>query len=331
MRSTLLPTNDLVFKLLFARPGSERALINLLSDVLRPASPITSVQVLNPAVEPQTLREKAIVLDLLVRLADGARVNVEMQAALLPGFADRMLLYWARAYAAQAVRGSEYAELAPTFSIIFTCFAEVGEDRLHSVHRLMNARGRVFSDKLRLHVIALPLRDKPEALGEGEGALLAWASFLGATTDEEVKEALMNNPNLEPAAEALLRLSADQEVQQLAEERERALLGLSVTMGAARREGKAEGEAIGLAKGKAEGEAIGLAKGKAEGEAIGLAKGEAKALRDVLIQFIARRFGPSSASALAQIDAASYAQLARWVDRMFDADTLDALLAEPSA
>jgi predicted transposase/invertase (TIGR01784 family) len=249
MRSTLLPTNDLVFKLLFGRPGSERALINLLSDVLRPASPIAAVQVLNPAVEPQTLREKAIVLDLLVRLADGTRVHVEMQTAQIPGFTDRMLLYWARAYAAQAVRGSQYTDLAPAISIIFTCFADAADERLHDVYRLMGLRGRVFSDKQRLHVIALPLRDRPGALGEGEEALLAWANFLGATTDEEVKEAVMSNPNLEPAAEALLRLSADEEVQQLAEERERALIGYAVTMGAAR----AEGRALGRAEGRAEG------------------------------------------------------------------------------
>ncbi len=50
MRSTLDPTLDIIFKMLFAR--DEAQLIALLTAVLRPARPIAKVQVRNPEVAP---------------------------------------------------------------------------------------------------------------------------------------------------------------------------------------------------------------------------------------------------------------------------------------
>ncbi|MBI2373596.1 MAG: PD-(D/E)XK nuclease family transposase, partial [Deltaproteobacteria bacterium] len=47
MRSTLDPTLDVVFKMLFAAPENRDILIALLTAVLRPASPIRSVEVRN--------------------------------------------------------------------------------------------------------------------------------------------------------------------------------------------------------------------------------------------------------------------------------------------
>ena len=50
MRSTLDPTLDVVFKILFARPENRDVLIALLTAVLRPRSPITEVEVVNPDI-----------------------------------------------------------------------------------------------------------------------------------------------------------------------------------------------------------------------------------------------------------------------------------------
>ncbi len=80
-RSTLDPKLDVVFKLLFAKPSNKRLLISLLTAILEPASPIVDVEVLDPEVAKETVAAKGTLLDLLVRLLDGRRVNLEIQAS----------------------------------------------------------------------------------------------------------------------------------------------------------------------------------------------------------------------------------------------------------
>jgi len=104
VRSTLDPTLDLVFKKLFAHPQNRAALISLLTAVLRPSQPITDVYVEDPEVRPEQVGDKNIYLDILVRLRDGSRFNVEMQAEKRPAFRERSLFYWAKVYGSQLER-----------------------------------------------------------------------------------------------------------------------------------------------------------------------------------------------------------------------------------
>tara|TARA_R110001599_G_scaffold60939_2_gene169239 strand:- start:1164 stop:1382 length:219 start_codon:yes stop_codon:yes gene_type:complete len=69
MSELLDPTNDYVFKRLFAEAPD--LLVDLIND-LRPDLPdIASVEILNPNIEPTELTGKYIILDVLAR--DGAR------------------------------------------------------------------------------------------------------------------------------------------------------------------------------------------------------------------------------------------------------------------
>lgn len=80
-----------------------------------------------------------------------------------------------------------------------------------------------------------------------------------------------------------------------------------------------------FAKGRMKGEAEGEAKGRMKGEAEGEAKGEVKSLKRLLT----RRFGPLPKWATARIDAAKMDQLDAWLDGIFDADSLEALIGPP--
>lgn len=91
MRSTLDPTLDVVFKLLFGSASNRDALIDLLTAVLRPRVPITSVEVLNPEVSREQANDRGIVLDLLVSFEDGTQVDLEMQTTRREGFRNRAL------------------------------------------------------------------------------------------------------------------------------------------------------------------------------------------------------------------------------------------------
>lgn len=139
MRSTLDPTLDIVFKMLFASPESTDTLIALLTAVLRPVSAISSAEVLNPEVTREQVDDKGIVLDILVRLQSGARLNVEMQAQNRAAFAGRALYYWARLFGGQLERGQPYLELVPVTSVLFLDYSQLEGSRLHSTFRILES------------------------------------------------------------------------------------------------------------------------------------------------------------------------------------------------
>ena len=101
MPKLLDPKLDVVFKILFASEQNRDLLISLLTAVLRPSSPIVSVEVLNPEMPKELVTDKGAVLDLRVRLADARLVDVEMQSSVHEGLRSRALYYWARMYCSQ--------------------------------------------------------------------------------------------------------------------------------------------------------------------------------------------------------------------------------------
>lgn len=76
MTDLLDPTNDYVFKRLFAEAPD--LLVDLIND-LRPDLPnIESVEILNPNIEPSELTGKYIILDVLAKDGDGHCYNVKI-------------------------------------------------------------------------------------------------------------------------------------------------------------------------------------------------------------------------------------------------------------
>lgn len=245
----LAPSVDVVFKLLFTRHAdSAEALIGLLTAVLRPKQAIAQIEVQNPAIGAGELEDKDIVLDILVRLADGTTLNVEMQARKLEGYRERLLFYWARAYGQLLGMGEGYTRLRPTVVIAFLGYREADNPRFHSVFRLLEAEThRPYSDALSLHLVQLPLLGElTERDGRDEGALVHWSRFFAARTGEEAEAAAMNDPAVSKANAILRRLTGDPDVQELARRRELAQAARLITYGAIREEARQEGEERGL-------------------------------------------------------------------------------------
>ena len=257
MRTTLDPTLDVVFKMLFGSRASRGALVDLLTAVLRPPRPITDVRVLNPEVGREQVEDKGIVLDLLVEFDDGTRVDVEMQVARRAGLRRRAVYYWARLFSGQLERGQPYTALRPVISVLFLDYIELDTPRFHSTFRIMEAHDHlVFSNVLELHVIELPKRAR--AARQDERPLLDWSRFLGAKTDEEVKEACMSNPAIAKANELRKDLAASPTVQELVRQRQLALDTYRIEMSAAKDEGREEGKEEGRQMGQVEGLRFGI-------------------------------------------------------------------------
>jgi len=109
MSELLNPTNDYVFKRLFAEAPD--LLLTLIND-LRPDLPdITGVEVLYPGIEASELTGKYIILDVLARDGQGHCYNLEVQVRRYGAWHKRGLFYLARTLGMQLGSGEDYGEL----------------------------------------------------------------------------------------------------------------------------------------------------------------------------------------------------------------------------
>lgn len=249
-RHTLDPKLDVVFKLLFAKPSNKRLLISLLTAILEPASPIVDVEVLDPEVAKESVAAKGTMLDLLVGLSDGRRVNLEIQASPRNWSMSRGIFYCARVFAGQLSRGDHYDELNPVVGIFILNFNALSGARYHSKFNLLEVHDHSkLGEDLTIHVIELP--KLPEGAPAPEAPLVVkWGRFLAARSDEELEQIAMNDPIFGEAKEALEELSQDPRARQIAEERWRGEVNYRLTIAKERREGRAEGREEGREEGR---------------------------------------------------------------------------------
>jgi predicted transposase/invertase (TIGR01784 family) len=178
--------------------------------------------------------------------------------------------------------------------VLITSFSELAGRRFHSTFRAQERHdGEALTDHLELHVLELPKLQAAIDRND-EPNLTAWATFLAATTDEELNALAMENPVLKQAKDALDRLSADPAARDRAEQREMALLTYEAGLAKVRREGREEGKAEGREEGKAE----------------------------LFRHLLTLKFGTLPAKLTARVANASGAELLRWSERVLTADTL---------
>ena len=286
MSELLDPTNDYVFKRLFAEAPD--LLVDLIND-LRPDLPnITSVEILNPNIEPTELTGKYIILDVLARDGDGHCYNVEVQVRRYGAWHKRGLFYLARTLGTQLGAGEDYQELRASVGLHlldFDLFTEKAAEREQAVWRFEMRDERqpdvTLGNILQMNLIEL---NKADRLGLPEGPLRAWITFFKHWQEELT----MANVAHEPVKKAMSRireLSADEETRRLAFVRERALRDEVSLLNDARRE---------------------------------------EAQR-ILQRLLTKRCGDLPEWVIQRLDAANAQQLEGWTDEILVANTLDEL------
>jgi len=242
MAHTLSPRNDVVFKLLFADARNRDLLLSLLNAVLQPPRPIVSVDVVNPEIQRDAVDDRGLVLDILAVHGDGTRTDVEMQSYLQPALPGRALYHWARLFRHGIGRGDDYAALRPCRVVFLLAHRQLPGARVHSTFRALEVHdGTLLSDVLEVHTVELPkLREAPQT-DPADVAVLDWARFLAAETDEERRRLATHNPDIDKANEALERLSQDPNARVLAQWREDQLRLRQVELAEVERRGREEG------------------------------------------------------------------------------------------
>jgi len=256
LRGVLDPKLDVVFKLLLARPDNATLLRSMIEAVVDLPSPIASVTVLNPEIPRDLASLKSVVLDVCVRCEDGTLIDIEMETRPRADIAPRLLLYWARLYSGQLVRGESYSKLRRAISIVWLNGIIPGlGPGFHSTYHVAEDTTRgLLTNHLEMHLLWLPRLDSSEILTP---RLDRWARFFLATDVESLHALALEDPIMSKAVNELERISGDSAARRLLEDIEtgRQLHGHYLAVA------KEEGEREGMAKGIEQGIEQGLARG----------------------------------------------------------------------
>jgi predicted transposase/invertase (TIGR01784 family) len=293
MTDLLDPTNDYVFKRLFAEAPD--LLVDLIND-LRPDLPnIESVEILNPNIEASELTGKYIILDVLAKDGDGHCYNVEVQVRRYDAWHKRGLFYLARMLGTQLSAGEDYEELRASVGLHlldFDLFTETEAQRQQAIWRFEMRDERLpdvsLGNVLQMNLVEL---GKADRLGLPEGPLRAWITFFKHWQEELIMAKVAHEP-VKKAMSRIKQLSADEETRRLAFVRERALRDEVSLLNDAEKRGRHEG------------------------------------VEATVRKLIALKFGDMPSWADTQITSATDAQLDQWVEQILTAESLETLLGK---
>lgn len=145
---------------------------------------------------------KTCILDLLVLFNDHTRINIEMQVRHDGNWNDRNIYYLARKLPDLSA-GSNYRRLKPfhQISILDFNFPRNNSEFYQNICLVNTKTGEIYSDKLSIHVLCLPLIEK-------------------ATTWKELKNLAEDNKAFKKTIVTMAQLSEDEKIRQMCEARE---------------------------------------------------------------------------------------------------------------
>ena len=295
MTDVLNPTNDYVFKRLFA--DAPELLVRLINDLRPQAPPLAELSVLNPEIPPSEIQGKLIRLDVLAKDPNGGQYNVEIQMYRYKHWHQRGLYYLSRLMATQLQAGVAYRDLQANVGLHlldFDLFTATGSEQAQAswCFEMRDAEQPQVSlgDVLQLNILEL---SKADRLGGATGALGDWIAFFKQWQEDWKMTNIQHKPVL-AAMEKVRALSQDEREWVQAWARDKALLDEISMRDQERSEGRAEGRA----------------------------EGKVTALRDNLFKLATAKFGSLPQAIQTQIHRASADELEDSLERLLFAETL---------
>ena len=256
------PTNDFCFKELMQNPKIRKGFI---AGILKKTPEEITETILLPAETRRDYAdEKLSILDVKVLLADGTRMDLEMQVAYFGSWDKRVLFYLSKLYTEQIQKGDDYEKLKKCIHVgvlNFIRFPE-SEECYHKINLCNCKSGEIYTDLLELHILELPKLPKVRAKLEQDEMIsddemvLQWMEFFSCKTQEDFETMAKQDEYMEEAVNTLFKLSADEQKRVDYEAREKAIRDDRAKLDWATKVGFDEGLAKGLAEGKTEGLAM---------------------------------------------------------------------------
>ena len=257
----MLPTIDFCFKELMC---NSKVRLGFIAAVLGvdPAS-IRSTALVPTELPRESPDDKLGILDVMVELDDGSKLNMEMQVPYFEYWTNRVLFYECKIYISQIKKGESYESLRRCVHVSILDFIHFPNDnRCYRKIALCDVdTGEQYTDLLELHILELK---KLPAEDQNEEGVIRWMRFLSGKTRKEFEDMAKKDEYIEEAYNELKKLSLDEQKRMEYEARERALHDYTTQMESAERRGVEIGKQEGIKLGKQEGVEIGKQEGRTE-------------------------------------------------------------------
>ncbi|OUP82931.1 hypothetical protein B5F07_12220 [Lachnoclostridium sp. An169] len=231
----MLPTVDFCFKELMQNPKVRKGFIAAVLGK-------DPVSIRNTILIPSELRressdDKLGILDVMVELDDGSKLNMEMQVPYFEFWTNRVLFYECKVYTSQIKRGEPYETLKPCIHVSILDFIHFPEDKrcYRKIAFCDVETGKQYTNLMELHI--LELKKLPEE-DQNEEGVIRWMRFLSGKTKKEFEDMAKKDEYIEEAYNELKKLSLDEQKRLEYEARERALHDYNTQMNSAERRGK---------------------------------------------------------------------------------------------
>ena len=219
----LKPKYDIVFQALF-QGNKENITESLISDILGEKIEIIDIKADDTLIRKYPT-DKTGRLDLKTRFKNGTICQIEMQMSDEHNTVQRMLWYWSKTYVEQIKRGDLYKDLKKTIGIIITNY-EIKEldgiEDLSTKWQITETKSgeRLLTDDLELRIIEIP-KAKRILEKEEHNRIAQWLTFIDDPNTERVEKIMRENEEVKKAKNVLHIMSEDEELQRLAELKEK--------------------------------------------------------------------------------------------------------------
>ena len=232
------PKIDFAFKEIMR---NDNARIGFLSAILKlnPKN-IKETIILNTDLSKVHENDKQGILDVRILMNNQVEIDIEIQVAEFPKWADRSLFYVSKMYTEQIKKGQPYNVLKKCVGISildFTLFHNT-EEFYSCFHLWEDNRHTMYTDKMEFHVVELS--KLPKELKEDSNDILLWAKFISAEKKEEFDMLATKNPYIQSAYEQLQVISQDDKKRMEYEAREKAIRDYNHLMSSAFQQGQIE-------------------------------------------------------------------------------------------
>ena len=254
-------TNDYLFKLLLGSEENKVCLQDFLECVLdMPSGLIAALELLDKELTKDVVTDKTGILDVKLRLKDGATIDIEIQNSWSAEFIPRTLFYWSKMYLEGFKEGEPYTSLTKCITINLISQGFNLNHKVHSAYSILEQNThQPLTDLMEIHFLNLSAAQKygiQKNPIEKRQKLLNWLQFIETDSSEVRKMLATTSPILQMLNEKIDVLSLKPEERKLYESRMKLKSDIAtiseVQFKAGAEWGIAEGEARGSRQAKLE-------------------------------------------------------------------------------
>lgn len=250
----LKPKNDVVFQRLFNKDNEKitKAFVEaLLDEKIHKIKINEDKNLLSKALD-----QKSGILDLQVDVNDEEKVDVEIQLIERSNLPERLLFYFSKLYLRGIGKGEDYrfAKRVVLIAIIdYNLKMKIENKKMETIWKLIEKDNlqNILTNKLEIHILELD-KVKEEYKKNKKNEKAQWLLFLDNPNTKEVEEIMEKNEEVKDAVIEVKKLSEDEELQRLADLREKAIMDEKAIYQAGLNNGKTEGKEEGKVEGKIE-------------------------------------------------------------------------------